>query len=78
MKNRDCKKWFKIAEITPIAKINVKLQISNKIWIFTCKSAFFTSTLFALILSFKKRGFSCKNPNANRNLGFYIDFRDFR
>ena len=28
MKNRDCKKWFKTAEITSIAKINVKLQIS--------------------------------------------------
>ena len=28
MTNRDCKKWFKISEITSIAKINVKVQIS--------------------------------------------------
>ena len=40
MKNRDCNKWLKIAEIAKIAKINVKVQISNSIWIFTRKSAF--------------------------------------
>ena len=68
MKNRDCKNWFKIAENMPIAKINVKVHISICIWIFTCKSAFFTCTLSAALLSFKKRRFSCKNPNANRNL----------
>ena len=76
MKNRDCKKWFKTAEITSIAKINVKLQISIWNWIFTCKFAFLMRTPSAAVLSFKKRGFTCKNPNANRNLDFYIDFRD--
>ena len=40
MKNRDCKKWFKTAEIPSFAKIDVKLHISIWIWIFTCKSAF--------------------------------------
>ena len=79
IKNRDCKNWYKTAEIMSIAIINVKVQSSVCFLEFYTKiRVFFTRTPLAAVLSFKNANLHVKLQQTNIYLDFYMNFRDLR